>query len=105
MYPSRSSSDISLRTVAAETPSPVVLVTVCEPTGCAVSTYCSTIARSTAALRSSSSVIRYLSPRLALNGTECQRSAATRGWGRGRGGRRGRGSCQQEPGGQVGGEE
>ena len=46
-----------MRTVAAETPRPVVLVTVCEPTGWAVSTYCSTIARSTAALRSSSSVI------------------------------------------------
>ena len=58
MKPSRSSTDISLRTVAAETPRPALWVTVWEPTGCALSTYCSTIARRIAALRSSSSVIQ-----------------------------------------------
>src|SRR5258706_685209 len=90
--------DISLRTVAAEPPSPVLLVTVCEPTGCAVSTYCSTIARSTAALRSSSSVILYLSLPLALNRTECQGGRVTRC-------RPGTGNCrsgEQEPGRQIG---
>ena len=36
--PSRSRTDISLRTVAADTPSPAVCVTVCDPTGCALDT-------------------------------------------------------------------
>ena len=68
-------------TVAADTPSPVVWVTVCDPTGWAVSTYCSTTARRIAALRSSRSVIAPSksscgscpsSGELALNRTECQ---------------------------------
>jgi hypothetical protein len=37
MKPSRSSTDISLRTVAADTPRPALCVTVCDPTGCALS--------------------------------------------------------------------
>ncbi len=69
---------MSLRTVAADTPSPAVLVTVWEPTGWAVSTYCSTMARRMAALRSSSSVTAPMpsypeSCPESLVGTQCYR--------------------------------
>ncbi len=56
MYPSRSSTVMSLRTVALDTPSLRERATRWEPTGSAVSTYSSTTARRIAALRSSRSV-------------------------------------------------
>ena len=46
---------MSLRIVALLTPRPLERATVCDPTGCAVSTYSSTIARRIEAFRSSSS--------------------------------------------------
>ena len=50
---------------------------VCEPTGCAVSTYSSTIARRIAALRSSSSsAVRSWHSSSGTQATECQRAAA-----------------------------
>src|SRR5437764_5617467 len=56
MYPSRSSTVMSLRTVALDTPSLREPATRCDPTGSAVSTYSSTTARRIAALRSSRSI-------------------------------------------------
>src|SRR5512132_1106967 len=56
MYPSRSSTVMSLRTVALDTPSLRERATRWDPTGSAVSTYSSTTARRIAALRSSRSV-------------------------------------------------
>ena len=56
MYPSRSSTVISLRTVALETFMPGERATVCEPTGCAVATCSSTMARRIADFRSSRSI-------------------------------------------------
>src|SRR5262249_2748554 len=55
MNPSRSSTVMSLRMVALLTPRPLERATVWDPTGCAVSTYSSTIARRIEAFRSSSS--------------------------------------------------
>src|SRR5438093_11781959 len=80
MSPSRSRTVISFRTVALETPSSRERAIVWEPTGCAVSTYSSTIARKICDLRSSSSAIALDSRsagdawgrRLALQSTECQ---------------------------------
>src|SRR3954454_19377468 len=86
MKPSRSSTLISLRTVAADTSSERRATTVCEPTGCAVATYSPTIAPKIFDLRSSSvsawvslacavalgSGFVVLTGVLALNGTECQ---------------------------------
>src|SRR6267154_214548 len=56
MYPSRSSTVMSLRTVALDTPSLREPATRWDPTGSAVSTYSSTTARRIAALRSSGSI-------------------------------------------------
>src|SRR5437899_8788593 len=56
MYPSRSSTVMSLRTVALDTPSLREPATRWDPTGSAVSTYSSTTARRIAALRSSRSI-------------------------------------------------
>src|SRR5260370_19936239 len=56
MYPSRSSTVMSLRTVALDTPSLREPATRWDPTGSAVWTYSSTTARRIAALRSSRSI-------------------------------------------------
>src|SRR5215211_7071571 len=56
MYPSRSRTVMSLRTVALDTPSLREPATRWDPTGSAVSTYSSTTARRIAAFRSSRSV-------------------------------------------------
>src|SRR4051794_25619814 len=73
---------MSLRTVALETPSDRVWAIDWDATGCAVWTYSSTIARSTAARRSVASIVAPPACRsdrwLAVDCTDCYRGQAER---------------------------